>query len=203
VKAILTGEQRAFASALRALLAASSSANHDVELELEPQALYTYTCPICNCDFNARAAHSHFRRGGQSILLNGRFFVFNLDEESDAKSEAVSVSSMVEAPAMANNVRIKSRKLLRVIEEVGAAEMFFGGQAGVALAKGIPIQWCFCTPMLLMWTLNAPAVTNFRVSYDFYYGGSWDIGRSSLIVWAMGGAPSMDFMTRTSPSSTR
>jgi hypothetical protein len=80
----------------------------------------------------------------------------------------------------------------RFIEEIGAAEMFFGGQAGVALAKGIPIQWCFCTPMLLMWTLNAPAVTNFRVSYDFYYGGSWDIGRSSLIVWAMGKAPSKD-----------
>ena len=80
----------------------------------------------------------------------------------------------------------------RFIEEVGAADMFFGAQAGVALAKGIPIQWCFCTPMLLMWTLNAPAVTNFRVSYDFFYGGSWDIGRSSLIVWAMGKAPSKD-----------
>jgi len=80
----------------------------------------------------------------------------------------------------------------RFIEEVGAAEMVFGAQASVALAKGIPIQWCFCTPMLLMWTLNAPAITNFRVSYDFFYGGSWDIGRSSLIVWAMGKAPSKD-----------
>ena len=78
----------------------------------------------------------------------------------------------------------------RFIEEVGAADAFFGGQTSVALARGIPIQWCFCTPMLLMWTLNAPAVSNFRVSYDFYYGGSWDIGRSSLIVWAMGSAPS-------------
>jgi len=80
----------------------------------------------------------------------------------------------------------------RFIEEVGAADAFFGAQAGVALARGIPIQWCFCTPMLLMWTLKAPAVTNFRVSYDFYYGGSWDTGRSSLIVWAMGKAPSKD-----------
>lgn len=80
----------------------------------------------------------------------------------------------------------------RFIEEVGAADMFFGGQASVALAKGIPIQWCFCTPMLLMWTLQAPSVTNFRVSYDFFYGGSWDIGRSSLLVWAMGKAPSKD-----------
>jgi hypothetical protein len=80
----------------------------------------------------------------------------------------------------------------RFIEQVGAAAMFFDGQTGVALDKGIPIQWCFCTSMLLMYTLTAPAVTNFRVSYDFYYGGSWDIGRSSLIVWAMGGKPSKD-----------
>jgi hypothetical protein len=50
------------------------------------------------------------------------------------------------------------------ISQVGAAEGFFGGQAAAALARGIPIQWCFCTPYLLLWTLNAPAVTNFRVS---------------------------------------
>jgi hypothetical protein len=66
---------------LRALLAASSSASHDAELE--PQALYT--CPICNCDFIARAAYNHFRRGGQMKHLKGRCFVFNLDEESAAK----------------------------------------------------------------------------------------------------------------------
>ena len=53
----------------------------------------------------------------------------------------------------------------RFISEVGAAEGFFGGQASAALDRGIPIQWCFCTPYLLMWTLTAPAVTNFRVSY--------------------------------------
>jgi hypothetical protein len=52
------------------------------------------------------------------------------------------------------------------ISQVGAAEGFFGGQAAAALARGIPIQWCFCTPYLLLWTLNAPAVTNFRVSYE-------------------------------------
>ena len=78
------------------------------------------------------------------------------------------------------------------IEHVGAADAFFDGQASAALARGIPIQWCFCTPYLLMWTLGAPAVTNFRVSYDFYYGSSWDVGRSSLLVAAMGGAPSKD-----------
>jgi hypothetical protein len=31
-----------------------------------------------------------------------------------------------------------------------------------------------------------------QTSLDFYYGRSWDIGRSSLIVWAMGAAPSKD-----------
>ena len=66
------------------------------------------------------------------------------------------------------------------------------GQASAAADRGFPIQWCFATPYLVMWTLNAPAVTNFRVSLDFYYGGSWDIGTSSMIVWAMGAAPSKD-----------
>jgi hypothetical protein len=56
----------------------------------------------------------------------------------------------------------------RFISEIGAAEGFFGGQASAALDRGIPIQWCFCTPYLLMWTLNAPAVTNFRVSYGSF-----------------------------------
>ena len=84
----------------------------------------------------------------------------------------------------------------RFIEEVGAADMFFSAQTSVALERGIPIQWCFATPMLLLWTLKAPAVTNFRVSYDFYYGGSWDTGRSSLIVWAAGKAPSKVRCTR-------
>lgn len=78
------------------------------------------------------------------------------------------------------------------IETIGAAEEFFAGQATVALNKGIPIQWCFVTPYLLMWTLTAPAITNFRGSYDYAYGESYDVGRSSLLIAAMGGAPSKD-----------
>jgi len=80
----------------------------------------------------------------------------------------------------------------RFIEEVGAGDAFFNAQAAVAEARGIPIQWCFVTPYLLAWTLGAPAVTNFRVSNDYFYGGSWDIGRSSLLVWSLGGKPSKD-----------
>jgi hypothetical protein len=78
---------------LRALLAASSSASHDVELE--PQALYK--CPICNCDFIARAAYNHFRRGGQMKHLDGRCFVFNLDEESAANLPVAYLAIAVQA----------------------------------------------------------------------------------------------------------
>lgn len=63
-------------------------------------------------------------------------------------------------------------------------------------------RWSFCqtehatsqplTPPPLSRHTTAPAITNFRVSYDFFYGSSWDIGRSSLLVWAMGGKPSKD-----------
>jgi hypothetical protein len=42
-----------------------------------------------------------------------------------------------------------------------------------------------------------PAVTNFRVSFDFCYGNSWAIGVSSLLVWALGAAPSKDTLWST------
>ena len=41
-------------------------------------------------------------------------------------------------------------------------------------------------------SLKYPAITNFRCSFDFYYGGNWDIGLSSHIIWAMGAFPSKD-----------
>jgi hypothetical protein len=41
------------------------------------------------------------------------------------------------------------------------------------------------------------AVTNFRVSNDFCYGNSWNVGISSLIVWAAGAAPSKDTLWTT------
>jgi hypothetical protein len=42
-----------------------------------------------------------------------------------------------------------------------------------------------------------PAVTNIRVSFDFCYGESWKIGTSSLLVWALGLAPSKDTLWTT------
>lgn len=38
---------------------------------------------------------------------------------------------------------------------------------------------CYATPYTMLWTLSAPAVTNFRASTDFYYGYSWDIGEGA------------------------
>ena len=47
-----------------------------------------------------------------------------------------------------------------------------------------------------------PAVTNFRVSFDFCYGNSWNIGTSSLLVWALGAAPSKDTLWTTTNNRT-
>jgi hypothetical protein len=39
-------------------------------------------------------------------------------------------------------------------------------------------------------SISLRSVTNFRVSTDYYYGYFWDTGLSSLLVWALGAAPS-------------
>jgi|EP01049_Picozoa_sp_SAG25_P008974 hypothetical protein len=42
----------------------------------------------------------------------------------------------------------------------------------------------------LLHAMSMPVVTNFRASNDYYYGGSFKIGTSSLLIWAAGQAPS-------------
>eukprot|EP00662_Eupelagonemidae_sp_cell21_P001508 gene1508-32034_t len=64
--------------------------------------------------------------------------------------------------------------------------------AAVWLDGGLPIQMSMATPSNLLTALRQPAITNFRVSGDFADGGSWDIGWSSMLVWALGAAPSKD-----------
>jgi hypothetical protein len=76
--------------------------------------------------------------------------------------------------------------------DIGAAEQFLTGMATAAYDLVIPIQWCFSSPSSILQSLLYPSVTNFRVSHDYYYGNSWDIGLSSLLVWAVNGAPSTD-----------
>ena len=66
------------------------------------------------------------------------------------------------------------------------------GMAVAALEMDLTVQWCYATPTDILAALEMPAVTNFRVSNDFCYGRSWDVGVSSLIVWAAGAYPSKD-----------
>ena len=79
---------------------------------------------------------------------------------------------------------------------------FLEGMATAALGVGVTIQWCYASPTVVMASLDFPAVTNFRVSFDFCYGRSYEIGESSLLVWATGAAPSKDTLWTTDNNHT-
>jgi hypothetical protein len=78
------------------------------------------------------------------------------------------------------------------VESATAAREFQHGMVDAAFAKGVTVQWCYAAPTDVLASLEMPALTNFRVSMDFCYGESWNVGLSSLIVWAAGSAPSKD-----------
>ena len=82
------------------------------------------------------------------------------------------------------------------------ADEFLEGMAEAALGFEMPIQWCYASPNVVMASLNYPAVTNFRVSFDYCYGKSYEIGESSLLVWAVGSAPSKDTLWTTANNRT-
>ena len=78
------------------------------------------------------------------------------------------------------------------VTTMGRSEEWMSGMADAAHDLGITVQWCYATPSDVMQALHYPSVTNFRVSNDFCYGNSWNVGESSLLAWAMGAAPSKD-----------
>jgi hypothetical protein len=78
------------------------------------------------------------------------------------------------------------------LANVSASVTWLRGMADAAHALAVPVQFCMATPSDLLASLDFPAVTNFRVSTDFYYGASYDVGVSSLLVWALGANPSKD-----------
>ena len=88
------------------------------------------------------------------------------------------------------------------IQSASNADTWLSGMANAALARNVSIQWCYATPSDVLASLDFPAVTNFRVSFDFCYGRSWDIGESSLLVWALGAAPSKDTLWTTDNKKT-
>jgi hypothetical protein len=62
---------------------------------------------------------------------------------------------------------------------------------------------CVATPTDVLALIGLPAVTNFWISFDFYYRRSWDIGESSLLVlWALGAVPSKDMLWTTDNEGT-
>ena len=73
------------------------------------------------------------------------------------------------------------------IESASAGKLWQRGMADAALDRNVSVQWCYASPSDILSAMDFPAVTNFRVSFDFCYGGSWNIGESSLLVWAAGG----------------
>jgi hypothetical protein len=83
------------------------------------------------------------------------------------------------------------------VQHATAAETWQQGMARAALERNVTIQWCYASPTDILASLDMPAVTNFRVSFDFCYGRSWDIGESSLLVWALGAVPSKDTLWST------
>lgn len=78
------------------------------------------------------------------------------------------------------------------VTTVDAADAWQRGMADAARERNVSVQWCYATPADVLNSVTMPAVTNFRVSFDFCYGASWDVGVSSLLVWALGKHPSKD-----------
>jgi len=83
------------------------------------------------------------------------------------------------------------------IESVDAADIWQKGMNDAAIDQDLAVQWCMATPTDMMHALQLNAVTNFRVSTDFCYGHSWDIGSTSLLAWGLGVAPSKDTLWST------
>lgn len=88
------------------------------------------------------------------------------------------------------------------VQSTTAISMWQNGMSQAAEARGVSVQWCYATPTDVLAAVDMPAVTNFRVSFDFCYGESWLIGVSSLLVWALGAAPSKDTLWTTSNNWT-
>lgn len=90
----------------------------------------------------------------------------------------------------------------KFVETTDSVEHWQRGMARAAYDRNITLQWCMTTPTDVLASTNYPALTNFRVSSDFCYGESWDIGISSLLVWALGGRPSKDTLWTTANNRT-
>lgn len=83
------------------------------------------------------------------------------------------------------------------VSDTSSAALWMTGMGNAAGERNITVQWCYATPSDVLMSIQFPSVTQFRVSQDFCYGTSWDIGLSSLLVGALGAAPSKDTLWTT------
>ena len=135
-------------------------------------------------------------------------FAFEMVRASDSKAffewfltKGIEKAGMVsfESDFMNQNVNCVDEF---VESPIHGADEFLEGMTEAALGFDIPIQWCYASPNVVMASLNYPAVTNFRVSFDYCYGKSYEIGESALLVWAVGSAPSKDTLWTTENNRT-
>ena len=71
------------------------------------------------------------------------------------------------------------------------------GVGAAAEKTGVYMQLCMAQPRDVLLALHVPRATQIRASQDYAGCKGWDIGASSLLLWALGIAPSKDvFWTR-------
>ena len=88
------------------------------------------------------------------------------------------------------------------LRTVDGATTWQRGMNKAASRANMAIQWCMATPIDVLTSLEFDYVTNFRVSTDYCYGESWSMGISSLLVSALGKAPSKDTLWTTPNNRT-
>jgi hypothetical protein len=173
-----------------------------------PLQLYApYFCPDSIYFHNTETPHPHFDSVSSNTLLPGcsgfnfetansmnsyEFFSWFLKKGIDAGMTSF------ESDFMNQNVNCVDE----FVQSTTATDEFLRGMASAAVDLNIPIQWCYATPNEVLASLDLPSVTNFRVSFDYCYGQSYDIGESSLLVWALGAAPSKDTLWTTINNKT-
>ena len=85
---------------------------------------------------------------------------------------------------------------------VTASTMWLDAIDAAAMEHNLAVQLCMASPTDLLHSMSLKSVTNFRASTDYYYGRSWDLGHSSLLIWALGASPSKDTFWTTDNGDT-
>lgn len=88
-----------------------------------------------------------------------------------------------------------------MFEDVNAADTWYAGLANAALERGIALQFCLPSATDMLQALALPAVVQARASGDYVseVSNAYQLGGSSLLMGALGVAPSKDTLWTSSP----